>query len=76
MTPRPTGLIVLRVWIEEGSSEPLRVHVRQTHDLSRGFRSSRTLADVDEVMATIRAFLETSGAVDGPGGDGDDGMGG
>ena len=62
MTRRPTGLVVLRVWIEEGSTEPLRVLVRQTHDVSRGFPRVVTLTDVDEVMATVRRFLESTRA--------------
>ena len=49
--------MVLRVWTEEGSDEPLRVHVRETHDLSRGFRRSLTLTDVDAVLAAVRRFL-------------------
>ena len=62
MTQRPTGLMVLRVWIEEGSSEPLRVHVRQTHDVSGVLVHTMTLTDVEEVMATVRGFLEASRA--------------
>jgi hypothetical protein len=29
--------MILRVWTEEGSTEPLRVEVRHTFDLSAGF---------------------------------------
>lgn len=54
--------MVLRVWIEDGSSEPLRVHVRQTDDLSRGSPRATTLTDVDEVVATVRRFLDSSRA--------------
>lgn len=70
MTRHQTGLMVLRVWTEEGSTEPLRVDVRQTYDLSRGFRRTLTVTDVDLVLAAVREFLETGGAVDGAGDNG------
>lgn len=73
MTRHQTGLMVLRVWTEEGSTEPLRVDVRQTYDVSRGFRRTLTVTDVDLVLAAVREFLETGRAV---GGAGDNGGGG
>jgi hypothetical protein len=63
MTREQTGLMVLRVWTEDGSSEPLRVDVRQTYDLSRGFRRTLTLTDIDVVLAAVRTFLESGRAV-------------
>lgn len=62
--------MVLRVWTEEGSTEPLRVDVRQTGDLSRGFRRTLTLTDIDLVLAAVRTFLETGRAVGATGGNG------
>lgn len=64
--------MVLRVWTEEGSSEPLRVHVRETHNLSRGFRRSLTLTDVNSVLAAVRQFLQKDRPV-GPAGSNRDG---
>lgn len=55
--------MVLRVWTEEGSTEPLRVDVRQTSDLSSGFRRTLTLTDIDLVLAAVRTFLETGRSV-------------
>jgi hypothetical protein len=52
------GLMLLRVWSEQGSAEPLRVDVRQTTDLSTGFRRTTTLTDIDAVLAAVRRFLE------------------
>ncbi|MDE3725286.1 hypothetical protein PWG71_28230 [Nocardiopsis sp. N85] len=57
-----TGLMVLRVWVEEGSERPLRVDVRQTSDPALGFRGERTLTDVDHVLAVVRRFLESGGS--------------
>jgi hypothetical protein len=37
-----TGLFIIRAWIEEGSSEPLRAHIRLTTDVSSGFEDSMT----------------------------------
>jgi hypothetical protein len=59
MNSQPIGLMVLRVWTEQGSVRPLRVDVRETSDLSRGFRRTVTLTDIDLVLATVRSFLET-----------------
>lgn len=70
MTRRPTGLVVLRVWIEDGSTEPLRVHVRQTHDVSHAPPAGRTVTDADEVVDIVRRFLESSRAAGSPTGDG------
>lgn len=70
MTQQQTGLMVLRVWTEEGSTEPLRVDVCQTYDLSHGVRRSMTLTDIDLVLSTVRTFLETGRAVGAAGGNG------
>jgi hypothetical protein len=58
MPTPPIGLMLLRVWSEPGSAEPLRVDVRQTTDLSTGFRRTTTLTDIDAVLAAVRRFLE------------------
>lgn len=63
--------MVLRVWTEDGSSKPLRVDVRQTYALSRGFGRTLTLTDVDLVLGAVRTFLETGRAVGAAGGNGD-----
>jgi hypothetical protein len=71
MNSQPIGLMVLRVWTEPGSARPLRVDVRHTSDLSRGFRRTVTLTDIDLVLSTVRSFLESrpaaaAGQVGGP----------
>ena len=58
METPPIGLMLLRVWSEHGSAEPLRVDVRQTRDLATGFRRTTTLTDIDAVLAAVRRFLE------------------
>lgn len=59
MNTQPIGLMLLRVWSEPGSAQPLRVDIRHTTDLSKGFRGTTTLADVDAVLGAVRLFLET-----------------
>ena len=53
------ALFVVRAWHEDGSSTPLRVHLRQTLDVDNGFESVLTLADVEEACAVLREWLHT-----------------
>jgi len=52
-----TGLLLIRAWVEPGSSEPLRAFVRLTTDVSAGFEHSVTLARVEEVHAAVEGWL-------------------
>lgn len=56
-----TGLMVIRAWIEEGSTKRLRAEVRHTSDVSTGFNSEATLSEPDGVVAEVRAFLRKLG---------------
>jgi len=53
-----TGLLVIRVWLESESVEPLRAQVRLTNDVSVGIQRTVTLTQVDPVCATVRQWLE------------------
>lgn len=53
----PTGLLIVRAWIEDGSSEPLRFSIRQTTDVSAGFQSAVTLTDADATAEVVRLWL-------------------
>lgn len=57
MNELPTGLMVIRVWIEEGSPKPLRAVIRQTSDVSSGFTSATTLSEADRVLDEVKEFL-------------------
>jgi hypothetical protein len=59
MTKDPTGLSIIRTWIEPGSSEPLRAQVRLTSDVSAGFETTLTLARSEEVCATVAEWLSS-----------------
>ena len=53
-----SGLLIIRTWIEEGSSEPLRVEVRIVDDMSAGFEHRVTLARANDVCATVKKWLD------------------
>jgi hypothetical protein len=53
-----TGVLIVRVWIEQGSTQPLRAHVRCTTDISSGDERSMTLTRVDAVCQAVQNWLE------------------
>jgi hypothetical protein len=58
--PAPvTGLFIIRAWIEQGSTEPLRAHIRLTTDISSGFEDSMTLSEVRAVCEAVATWLGT-----------------
>jgi len=52
-----TGLLIIRAWIEEGSSEPLRAHIRISDDVAEGFRRTLTLSRPEAVCAEVKEWL-------------------
>jgi len=57
MASERTGLLVIRTWVEPGSSRPLRAQVRLTRDVSAGFERTLTLARADAVSAVVQEWL-------------------
>jgi hypothetical protein len=57
MARDPTGLVIIRAWIEAGSSEPLRAQVRLSTNVSAGFERTVTLARPEEVCAAVQEWL-------------------
>ena len=55
--PGKTGLLIIRAWVEEGSSRPLRADISATTDVSAGFERSVTVARPEEVSATVQKWL-------------------
>jgi len=51
------GLLLIRAWVEPGSSSPLRAHIRRTTDVAQGFEQSLTVADKEAVVAAVQAWL-------------------
>jgi hypothetical protein len=59
-----TGLLIIRAYVETGSSAPLRAEIRLTSDVSAGIERSLTLADKDVVGEVVRRWLDD--IFDGP----------
>ena len=57
MASDQTGLLIIRTWIEEGSSEPLRAHIRISDDVADGFRRRVTLSRPEAVCAEVQEWL-------------------
>lgn len=53
-----TGVLILRAWLEEGSSEPLRVQIRSTTDVSAGEERSVTLSRRDSIRTAVEDWLD------------------
>ncbi len=53
----PTALMIIRAWIEPGSSDPLRAHIRISADVSAGIERTLTLARPEAVVATVQDWL-------------------
>lgn len=55
---RRTGLLIIRVWFEDGSAQPLRAQLRTSSDVTVGFERTVTLARPDAVCAAVREWLD------------------
>ena len=59
MPSHRTGLLIIRAWIEDGSAQRLRAHVRVTDDVSAGIERTLTLVEPDTVGELVDAWLES-----------------
>jgi hypothetical protein len=57
VTNTRTGLLLIRAWVEPGSSSPLRAQIRVTTDVSRGFERSLTVVQEEAVVEAVQAWL-------------------
>ena len=63
-----TGVIIIRAWVEEGSSEPVRAHISMTNDVSSGDQREMTLSRIEAVTAQVEEWLsQFYGDVERPG---------
>ncbi len=53
-----TGLLIIRAWVEQGSSEPLRAQIRVSADVSVGFDRTLTLLRSQDVCAAVQMWLD------------------
>jgi hypothetical protein len=49
--------MIIRAWLEPGSSKPLRAHIRLSRDIGDGFEREMTLADTPAVTAAVEVWL-------------------
>ena len=52
-----TGLLIIRAWVEQGSSKPLRAQIRLTTKVGDGFERELTLTEVADVSAVVETWL-------------------
>ena len=57
MASDQTGVLIIRAWVEPGSSQPLRAQVRITNDVSSSVERSLTLSETEAVCAAVRQWL-------------------
>ena len=57
MAQDDVALLIVRAWLEPGSSVPLRVQLRWTTDVRQGFQHSLTATAVDDVLEATAAWL-------------------
>jgi hypothetical protein len=57
MSRSPTGLLIIRAWVETGSSKPLRAQIRLTTDISAGMTREMTLAEISSISEQVEAWL-------------------
>jgi hypothetical protein len=50
--------MIIRAWIEPGSSKPLRANIRLSRDIGDGFEREMTLADSPAVSAAVEVWLQ------------------
>ena len=58
MPYEPVGVLILRVWLEQGSATPFRATIRMTQDVGSAPPTSVSLAVPSEVIDTVRWFLD------------------
>lgn len=57
MRPDCVGLLIVRAWVEMGSSAPLRARVRLTTDVSEGIQQELTLVEIEAVRTLVGMWL-------------------
>jgi hypothetical protein len=53
-----SGVLVVRAWVEGGTSSGLRARITQSRDLTSTEQIMTTTATVEEILATVRTWLD------------------
>jgi hypothetical protein len=67
--PAPTGVLLVRLWVEGDPATGLRARITRTEDIEGGERVTTTAGTVEDVVVTVRRWLEdmTTGPDQTPG---------
>ena len=57
MTTDRIALMIIRAWVEEGSSHPLRAQIRIASDVSDGVDTTLALATSEDVCTAVTTWL-------------------
>jgi hypothetical protein len=57
MDRSPTGVLIIRCWVEDGSAHVLRAHIRYTTDVATDVRRSVTLTTTEAAIRTVQSWL-------------------
>ena len=52
------GVVVIRVWIEEGHEKPLRARIALVRDLEGGATESVVASSPEAIVEVVREFLD------------------
>jgi hypothetical protein len=52
-----TGLLIIRAWVEPGSSAPLRAQLSTTSDVSAGIEHRSVHTEVTDVCTEVQTWL-------------------
>jgi hypothetical protein len=52
-----TGLLIIRAWVERGSTDPLRANIRVTDDVSLGIEQTLEVAQPEGVSRIVDAWV-------------------
>jgi hypothetical protein len=58
MPREPVGLLIIRIWMEQGSPEPFRATIRTTADVGSAAPVTVSVAEPDEVVSAVRRFIQ------------------
>jgi hypothetical protein len=58
MPSHRTGLLIIRAWVEPGSTDPLRAQIRVTNDISTGIERTVALAQSGTVIDLVDEWLQ------------------
>ena len=53
-----SGVLVVRAWVEGGTTAGLRARIIQSRDLTSTEQLVTTTSTVDEILATVRTWLD------------------